>query len=556
MLLLVPAGILSRRESDASSDRFLAAVVPQLAYLCDVDPPVANVDQYHAMWEKAADRADQTGRHLLLVVDGLDEDLLPPRSPSVASLLPTLAGAHAHVLIASRPHPELPDDVPGGHPLRGAPTQLSPYMDAEKLADLAKKEINDLTKGDDTDLALDVLGVLTAAAGSLSLRDLVALRSDGQGTPTAVDTRHVRQLVEDRAARSLERVGPVGNERYQFAHDSLREYAKTVPDLCDPEYRRRIHQWAERLRAAGWPTPASGEESTPQYLLDTYSSTLTRDPPRLAQLASDIGWIEAAIGSAGVDRVLADLRRAAAANPASTAVAAVLAAVTGQAYNLRPPQPLDQPGYIMRQLWMQSAELAEDDLAGDIRTRLQSRCGPSPVPRWTTRRASRALCGELGRHDGAVEALAVLADGRGVTGGDDRRVLVWDPADRGAGPAELGRHEDWVEAVAVLADGRVVSGGEDDWVLVWDPADPGAGPAELGRHHGTVEAVAVLADGRVVTGGDDHRVLVWDPAGACTQVVQLNCSVTALATAPLGLARSDLVIAHQGSGFSLWSFTG
>ena len=30
---------LSRRASDASSDRFLAAVVPQLAYLCDVDPP-------------------------------------------------------------------------------------------------------------------------------------------------------------------------------------------------------------------------------------------------------------------------------------------------------------------------------------------------------------------------------------------------------------------------------------------------------------------------------------------------------------------------------------
>jgi WD40 repeat protein len=102
----------------------------------------------------------------------------------------------------------------------------------------------------------------------------------------------------------------------------------------------------------------------------------------------------------------------------------------------------------------------------------------------------------------------------------------------------------------------VVTGGDDGRVLVWDPADPGAGPAELGRHHGTVEAVAVLADGRVVTGGDDHRVLVWDPAGACTQVVQLNCSVTALATAPLGLARSDLVIAHQGSGFSLWSFTG
>ena len=123
----------------------------------------------------------------------------------------------------------------------------------------------------------------------------------------------------------------------------------------------------------------------------------------------------------GVDRVLADLRRAAAANPASTAVAAVLAAVTGQAYNLRPPQRLDQPGYILRQLWMQAAELADDDLADDIRSRLQSRSGPGLVPRWTTRRASPALSGELGRHYRSVQAVAVLADGRwspeGMTGG-------------------------------------------------------------------------------------------------------------------------------------------
>ena len=58
---------------------------------------------------------------------------------------------------------------------------------------------------------------------------------------------------------------------------------------------------------------------------------------------------------------------------------------------------------------------------------------------------------------------------------------MWDPAHPGAGPAELGRHDGWCGAVAVLADGRVVTGGYDGRVLVWDPAHPGAGPAELGR---------------------------------------------------------------------------
>lgn len=190
---------LSRTASDATGDRFLAAVVPQLAYLCDVDPPVANVDQYRALWEQATARAAETGRHLLLVIDGLDEDLTPPGSPGVASLLPTLAGGHAHVLVGTRPNAVIADS--------DGKVTLGPFKGATKLAEQAKAEIENLTHGDDADLAAEVLGLLTAAAGPLSLKDLTALRTDGV-TPNAADTRHVRRLLEERAARSLERVGP------------------------------------------------------------------------------------------------------------------------------------------------------------------------------------------------------------------------------------------------------------------------------------------------------------------------------------------------------------
>src|SRR6266568_3387282 len=513
---------LSRRASDASSDRFLATVVPQLDYLCGVADPGEPRDRFRALWEQAADRAMQSGRYLLLVVDGLDEDLRPPGSPSVASLLPALAGGRAHVLVSSRPRPELPDDVPGGHPLGMTPTPLVPFEGAQELADLAKKEINDLTRGDDAGPAVDVLGLLTAAAGELSVRDLVALQSGGEGAPTAADSWRVRRLVEDRAARSLERVGSPGSERYRFAHDSLLEYAITVPGLCDPEYRQRIHRWAERWRDVGCPVPAGGDEGTPRYLLGTSPSTLIDDPRRLAQLVSDIGWVEAAARTAGVDLVLANLRAADATNPASAVVAGVLATVTGQAHNLRPPQPLDQAGYILRQLWMQAAELAENDLADGIRSRLQSRPGVCLMPRWTTRRASRALAGELGRHDSWVNAVAVLDDGRVVTGGSDNRVLLWEPARPETSSTELGRHNETVSAVAALPDGRVVTAGHDMRVLVWDPARPGAGPVELGRRGLAVGAVAVLADGRVVTGGFDGRVLVWDPARPGGDPVELG----------------------------------
>jgi hypothetical protein len=87
----------SRREADADSSRFLAAVVPQLASPLDEDAPAAGLHEFRALWQRAAERAGNEGRHLLLVVDGLDEDLRPPGLPNVAALLPAVAGGHAQV---------------------------------------------------------------------------------------------------------------------------------------------------------------------------------------------------------------------------------------------------------------------------------------------------------------------------------------------------------------------------------------------------------------------------------------------------------------------------
>jgi WD40 repeat protein len=150
----------------------------------------------------------------------------------------------------------------------------------------------------------------------------------------------------------------------------------------------------------------------------------------------------------------------------------------------------------------------------------------------------------------------VLPGGKVVTRDSEGLVQVWDPSSPGVDPADLGWHDGPVGVVAVLPRGKVVTGGDDGRVLIWDPASPGAGPAEQGRHDLAVTAVAVLPDGKVVTGGDDRRVLIWDPARVGTQMIQLSCSLITLVTVPPGPARSDLLIAHQGSGLSLWSFTG
>jgi hypothetical protein len=48
-----------------------------------------------------------------------------------------------------------------------------------------------------------------------------------------------------------------------------------------------------------------------------------------------------------------------------------------------------------------------------------------------------------------------------VASGEDGQVLMSDPDTPGAGPVELGSRVGWVRKVAVVADGRMVTGGGD-----------------------------------------------------------------------------------------------
>jgi hypothetical protein len=65
--------------------------------------------------------------------------------------------------------------------------------------------------------------------------------------------------------------------------------------------------------------------------------------------------------------------------------------------------------------------------------------------------------------------------------------------------------------------------------------------------------VAGLGDRRVVSAGDDMCVLVWDLDAPDTEPLELHCSVTALAVETRSRSESCLVVAQEGTGFSLWS---
>ena len=504
----VVAYFLSRREADADSSHFLAAVVPQLAKLVDADQAAIGLHQFRALWEHACEQASAQDRHLLLVVDGLDEDLRPPGSPSVAAFLPAELGDRAHVLVTSRLHPELPADVPVKHPLRMAErVYLRASSYASDLPALAMQEIDDLLHRDNADLAVEVLGLLAAAAGPLAIGDLFGLIG-GMGARPAASLRQIRRLVTEEAARSLQSVSSTDTPRYMFAHDSLLEYVQADIGLQHLECRLRIHQWARSWQEARWPAAdAKTGAPRPAYLFDAYPATLSSEPKLLAALASDPEWVSAAIQETGVDSVLAHLLTARSAAPDDKAVSAMLATVLGRARYLRAPSVVDKRSHILRQLCLQAIELSDERLVMHFRTALMALDATGPAPLWTTRWA-RSLSAEFGNGNHKVRAVAVLPDGRVGCGGSNGQVFLWDPSKIRAALSELGWHNGMVNAVALLPEGRLLTAGEDGRLQVWDPAMKVANQKAFYGGHGAVTAVAVLPDGRIISAGSDGRALV------------------------------------------------
>lgn len=169
--------------SGGQTRRFQQEVCDQLAAL--VGEPAAPHSEQSALdslWERACELAEATGRHLLLLVDGLDGN---HESSPIAALLPVVTGSRGHVLVLSRVMPRIPEAVPLSHPLRDERRcpriQLSASPLAVVLADRAVRT---------------VLGAL-AVGGPMTADDLGAVIAAGGG---AMDSHAVRAVL--RAAPS------------------------------------------------------------------------------------------------------------------------------------------------------------------------------------------------------------------------------------------------------------------------------------------------------------------------------------------------------------------
>lgn len=260
--------VTARLAGQSDSEACTNALIEQLAALIGESPASlltagARRGTLLRLLEDAAKRAREAGRRLLLVIDGLDED--SGTTTSIAALLPRRPPPEVRVLVASRPHPPIPDDVPGDHALRTiSPRHLDVSEHARDVERRAKHELKQLLAGDN--LQREVLGFITAAGGGLTLGDLEQLT---QRPPFEIDGLLgglFGRSVGSRIGRSS--VGYPDERVYLFTHETLKLVAEQQYGNSLTTYRNRLHNWADSCQRRGWAT------DTPHYLLRGYTRML------------------------------------------------------------------------------------------------------------------------------------------------------------------------------------------------------------------------------------------------------------------------------------------
>ena len=136
-------------------------------------------------------------------------------------------------------------------------------------------------------------------------------------------------------------------------------------------------------------------------------------------------------------------------------------------------------------------------------------------------------------HDGAVNAVAYLRDGRVVTAGADAHIAIWS-AGQPQPDKVFDGHSGPVSYLAVSPDGSIIASASwDHSVRLW-PVN--GGPVRVLEGHGqNVNGVAFTADGKsVVSAGYDATLRVWPLAGGSATVHTLPTPLNAVAVAPDG----------------------
>jgi cytochrome c len=157
---------------------------------------------------------------------------------------------------------------------------------------------------------------------------------------------------------------------------------------------------------------------------------------------------------------------------------------------------------------------------------------------------------QLRGHGGPVRALAISPDGsEAISGSFDTSVIRWSLT-RNVAEQVMRFHDGAVNAVAWLSDGRVITAGADAHIAIWAPGKPEPDKV-LDGHSGPIAALAVSPDGKWLASGSwDHSVRLWPLNGGAPRVLEGNSqNVNGVAFTP---DDGSLVSAGYDASLRIW----
>jgi cytochrome c len=157
---------------------------------------------------------------------------------------------------------------------------------------------------------------------------------------------------------------------------------------------------------------------------------------------------------------------------------------------------------------------------------------------------------QLRGHGGPVRALAISSDGsRAVSGSFDTSAIRWSLT-RNVAEQVMRFHDGAVNAVAWLKEGRIATAGADAHIAIWTQGQPEPDKV-LDGHSGPIAALALSPDGKLLASASwDHSVRLWPLGRGAPRVLEGHSqNVNGVAFSPDG---SELVSAGYDATLRIW----
>jgi len=161
---------------------------------------------------------------------------------------------------------------------------------------------------------------------------------------------------------------------------------------------------------------------------------------------------------------------------------------------------------------------------------------------------------QLRGHGGPVRALTIAPDGtHAISGSFDTSAIRWSLT-RNVAEQVMRFHDGAVNTVAYLKDGRVVTAGADAHIAIWTPGQQQPDKVFDG-HTAPIVSLAVSPDGATLASASwDHTVRLWPIAGGKPRVLEGNMqNVNGVAFTPDG---KNIVSAGYDATLHVWRLDG